>query len=91
MMMIISSSFIEPRPTLKSFAQSAGGVEYTDCPSAEGVRLSNKYPGDDTKQSDGEVPVMLELWGMQSTPSLPLLPGLLWPGMIAPDRVLFMV
>ena len=29
---------------------------------------------------------MLELWGMQSTPSLPLLLGLLWPGVLAPDR-----
>ena len=29
-------------------------------------------------QSDGEVPVMLELWGMRSTPSLPSLPGPLW-------------
>ena len=31
---------------------------------------------------------MLEFWGMQSTPSLPLLPGSLWPGMVTPDRVL---
>ena len=31
---------------------------------------------------------MLELWGMQSTPSLPSLPGLLWPGEVAPDRIL---
>ena len=38
----------------------------------------NECPGYDTKQSDGEVPVRLELWGMQSTPSLPLLPGPLW-------------
>ena len=37
------------------------------------------------KQSDGEVSVMLELWGMQSTPSLPSLPGPLWPGVVAPD------
>ena len=44
----------------------------------------------DTKQSDGEVPVMLELWGMRSTPSLPSLPGPLWPGVVAPDRVLSM-
>ena len=36
-----------------------------------GVRPS----GYDTKQSDVEVSVMLELWGMQSTLSLPLLPG----------------
>ena len=28
---------------------------------------------------------MLELWGMQSTPSLPSLPGSLWPGIVAPD------
>ena len=40
----------------------------------------------DTKQSDGEVPVMLELWGMQSTPTLPLLPGLPWTGVVAPDK-----
>ena len=26
---------------------------------------------------------------MQSTPSLPLLPGSLWPGVVVPDRVLF--
>ena len=34
----------------------------------------NKCPGYDTKQSDGEVPVMLELWEMQSTPSLQIAP-----------------
>ena len=50
----------------------------------------NYYPGYDTKQSDGEVPAMLELWGMQSTPSLPPLPGLLWPGVVAPDKALSM-
>ena len=32
---------------------------------------------------------MLELWEMQSTPSLPSLPGLLWPGVVTSDRVLF--
>ena len=47
--------------------------------------LPNECPGNDTKQSDGEVPVMLELWGMWSTPSLPLLPAPLWPRMVAPD------
>ena len=30
---------------------------------------------------------MLELWGMQSNSSLPLLPGPHWPGMVAPDMV----
>ena len=43
-----------------------------------------------TKQSDGGLPLMLELWGMQSTFSLPSLPGPLWPGVVASDRVLSM-
>ena len=47
---------------------------------------TNEYPGYDIKQSDGEVPGMLELWGMQSTPLLPSLPGPLWPGVIAPEK-----
>ena len=29
---------------------------------------------------------MLELWGMQSTPLLPSLPGPLWSGLVAPDK-----
>ena len=33
---------------------------------------------------------MLELCGIQSIPSLPSLPGSLWPGVVAPDMVLFM-
>ena len=33
---------------------------------------------------------MLELWGMQRTPSLPLLPGSLSPGVVTPDKVLSM-
>ena len=49
---------------------------------------TNKCFEYDIKQSDGEVPVMLELWGMWSTPSLALLPGPLWSGVVAPDRVL---
>ena len=53
-----------------------------------GVRppTHNESPGYGTKQSDGEVPVMLELWGMQSTPSLPSLPGPHWPRVVAPDK-----
>ncbi len=42
------------------------------------------------KQSDGEVPVILGPWGIRNTPSLPLLPGPLWPGVVAPDRALSM-
>ena len=45
----------------------------------------NECPEYDTKKS---VPVMLKLCEKQSTPSLALLPGPLWTGVIAPDRVL---
>ena len=45
--------------SLCCLTQSAGAVEYTDCIS---VRLPNKCPRYDAKQSDGEAPVMLELW-----------------------------
>ena len=56
-----------------------------------GVRpLPNEYPGYDTKQSDGEVSVMLKIWGTQSTLSLPSVPCLLWPRVVAPDRALSM-
>ena len=76
---------------LAYFAQSARAVEYADYTSEEGVRPPlNGWPRYDTKQSDGEVPLRLELWGMQSTPSLPLIPGPPWPGMVAPDRALSM-
>ena len=40
--------------------------------------------------SDAEAPVMLELLRIQSTPSLPLLPGPLWSGVIPLDWVLSM-
>ena len=49
--------------------------------------INTKY---DTKQSDGEVPVMLGPWRIRRTPSLPLLLGPLWPGGVAPDRALSM-
>ena len=55
-----------------------------------GVRHPHECPGYGTKQSDGEVPVMLKLLGMQRSPSLPVLLDPLWPGMVAPDRALSM-
>ena len=57
-----------------------------------GVRppTRNECPAYDTKQSDGEIPVMLELWQMWSISSLPSLPDQLWPGVVAPDWVLSM-
>ena len=50
----------------------------------------NKCPRYDTKQSDGEAPVMLEFWGMWSAPSLSSLPGPHWPRVVASDMVLSM-
>ena len=67
--------------SILTLTQSAGAVEYTD---------SNKCSGYDAKQSDIEVQVVLELWGMRSNPLLPSLPGPLWPRVVAPDRVLSM-
>ena len=43
---------------------------------------------DEIKKSDGEAPIMLELWGIRSSPSLPSLPGPLWPGVVASVKVL---
>ena len=43
-------------------------------------------PRYDTKPSDSEASV-LDLWGMWSVPSLPLLSGLLCPGVVVPVRV----
>ena len=51
-----------------------------------GIRTIKECPWYDTKQSDGDVPGMLELCGMWSTPSLASLPGPLWPEVIAPDK-----
>ena len=48
---------------------------------------ANKCPRYDTKQSDDEVPVMLELWGMWSTSSFSSVPGPLWLAVLAPDMV----
>ena len=47
----------------------------------------NECPGYDTKQSNGEVLVMRENWGIQSTTSLPSLPGRFGLGVAAPDWV----
>ena len=68
-------------------AESVRAVKYTDCTSAEGQDPPpNECPGYDTKQSDRDVPVMLELSGIRSTPLLPSLPGPLCPGVVAPDK-----
>ena len=46
---------------VQSAVQSAGAVEYTDCISGERARFHNECPVYDTKQSDGEASIMLEL------------------------------
>ena len=50
----------------------------------------NECPVYDTKQYDGEAPVLLELWEMRNTLSLQSLPGSLWSGVVAPGRILVM-
>ena len=48
-----------------------------------GKKTLNLSPWYDIKWSDGGAPLMLELWGMWSAPSLSLLTGHLWPGVVA--------
>ena len=71
-------------------AQLVVAAEYTDCISAEESDFPNECPRYDTKQSNSETPVILELWGMWSILSLLLLPGLFWPEVVALEKVLFM-
>ena len=65
-----------------SVAQSAWAVEYTDYISTEGYDPPPKITGYDIKLSDGEASVMLEIWGIRSTPLLPyrsvVHPGPVW-------------
>ena len=51
-----------------------------------GVKTLDECSGYNTKQSYGEVPVMLELWRMRSTPSLSSLSGPLVPGVVSPYK-----
>ena len=72
-------------------ALSARAVEYPDFLSAEGYpHPTNKYSVYDTKQSNGDAPIMLELWEMRNTHLLPSVLGPLMPGVVTPDRVLSM-
>ena len=54
-------------------AQSTGTAESTDCLTAEKKNSPNDCPEYDTKKSDGEALVMIELWGMLSASLLPSL------------------
>ena len=77
-------------PTRVGLCPVDWGCRTLTAPLQRGKTPPNECPGYGTKQSDGEAPAMLELWGMRSTPSLPSLPVLLWPGVVAPDRALSM-
>ena len=48
----------------------------------------NECPGYDIKQSDDEAPVILELWGMWTTPHIAIVPRSTLARVVAPDRVL---
>ena len=56
-----------------NYAQSAGGYRIHQLQLCREVRPHShiECPAYDTEQSDSKVPVMLELWGMWSTPLLP--------------------
>ena len=54
-------------------------------------RANKECPENDIKQSDGVVTLMLELWDMRSTHSLPSVPGSFWPGVEVSDKILSMV
>ena len=87
----IRSGRTVPSRTKDYSAQSAEATEYADFISAEGKTLPRqRMSWYDIKQPDGKAPEMLELWGMLSNHSLPLLQGSLWLGVVTPDRVLSM-
>ena len=72
------------------FVQSNGALEYNDCTSAEDKTPPMCVLDRTLNNLMVEVPGMLGLWGMRSTPSSPLLPGSIWPGMVAPNKALSM-
>ena len=69
--------------------RSAGALESTDCFSVKGYDNSKECPRYDSKQSEGEAPVILELWRIRTSSLLSLL-GPIWSGVVAPDCILSM-
>ena len=69
---------------------SAGAVEYETAFLQMEKSPHQRVSWYDTKQSEGVASVILEIWGILSTPLLPLLQGLLWLPVVAYDRVLSM-
>ena len=62
-------------------------TQSADWISTEVLRLSQWVSWYDTKTSDSKAPI-LEIWRMWNNLSFLLISGLLWSGVIAPDRVL---
>ena len=58
------------------------GLEYANCKGKRPYLLQKRSPGYD--KSEGGVPLqeIREVWNIFS---LPLLPGLLWPGVVVPN------
>ena len=78
---------LQPNLFTQKSQPSQLGLQNTLTASLQRVKtLQMSVYGYGTKQSDGEAPIMLELWGMWCIPLLPSLPGLLLPGVIATDR-----
>ena len=72
-------------------SKKSAGIRIHQLYHCRGVRPTHKdCPGYVTKQSYGEAHVILEFRGMQSSPSLPSLPGPLWSRVVASDRDLSM-
>ena len=81
---------LPPRPQDGSGPSRLGLQNTLTASLQRGKTPANECLAYDTKQSGGEASVMLKLWGMRSTPLLPLHQGPLWPRMVAPDRALSM-
>ena len=66
------------------------GLNSATCPVGWSCRIHqlHLFRGRRSPLHPSVVVVMLELWGMWTTPSLPSLPDPLWPGVVATDRVL---
>ena len=89
-LMYMATNHIAIKKNILSFCPVDWGCRIHRLLLCRRVRPHNECSVYNTKQSDGEVPAVLEVWGMRSTLSLPSLPGPLLPGVVAPDRALSM-
>ena len=76
--------------TYESFINMPSRIGHKNTLTEVGSEPPQQVSGYDIKQSDGDVPVMLELLRMLSTPSLPSIRGPLWPRILEPEKVLSM-